>query len=151
MSHQRVLQRFTTWNSQWQKNDKKILMSSAWRWIFKTMNTCINFSKLIKIVYKQYLYLPKKIYSKLLKIAQKYLKVLIPAQKNLLKIAQSCLKSTYMPKKSVQNCSKWLKMAQNCSKMLKMSQNENALLRNFEVNLRHFETFWDRLRHIETY
>ena len=108
--------------------------------------------------------------NELLKIAQNCLKVLIPAHKNLLKIAQNtcpqnllkiaqnCLKSTYTyPKnllKSVQNCLKntytcpknLLKIAQNGSKLLKIAQKWH-----FEKFWGDFETFWDILRHIETY
>ena len=57
----------------------------------------------------------------LLKIAQNCLKVLIPAHKNLLKIAQNTCPQNLL--KIAQNCSKSLKIAQNRSNLLKIAQN----------------------------
>ena len=131
-----------------------------------------NCSNLFKRTYIR----PKKIAkkcSKWFKIAQNCLKVLIPAHKNLLKIAQNTCpqnllkiaqncskvlkKYLYLPKKSAQNCLKstytcpknLLKIAQNGSKWLKIAQKCSKCLKMSQnAILRNFEMI---LRHFETF
>ena len=86
------------------------IMSSAWRWIFKTMNTWTNCSNLFKSTYT----CPQKSAQN----CSSLLKSTYICQKKCSKL----FKSTYTcPQKSSQNCSKYLptKSAQNCSKLLK--------------------------------